>query len=111
MEVFKNLQPCFQEFITLDSNINSKSPLMLRFIYPNGDEFIIRRLHGKDKLNLIFVTHFIPLSKYVEDGEQTSYNMEYFREKLETQTSKTIEELSEDGQLILVAVSLDQKYL
>ena len=84
---------------------------MLRFIYPNGDEFIIRRLHGeeKDKLNLIFVTHFIPISKYVEDGEQTSYNMEYFKEKLEEQTSKTIEELSEDGQIILIAVSFDQK--
>ena len=103
--LYKQVKDCFSDFISID--IDENQPLMLRMIYPNGDEFIIRRLYGEErlKLDLVFVTMFLPLSKYVTETEKSSYNIEAFRESLEKKTFKTIEELNKTGQVIQIVVS------
>ena len=103
--LYKQVKECFNNFISIDTDENQ--PLMLRMIYPNGDEFIIRRLYGEErlKLDLVFVTMFFPLSKYVTETNTSDYNIEPFRASLEKQTFKTVEELNETGQVIQIVVS------
>jgi hypothetical protein len=103
---YYQISECFQKFIDFDNDKNSV--LMLRLVYPNGDEFIIKRLYGEEKLKVgfEFVTCFLPLSQYVTDSDQTSYNIESFRPMLEEKCGKTVEELNEVGQVLLVIVSI-----
>lgn len=107
-ELHHILRPIFLDFISLDGKIDENSPLMLRFIYRNGDEFVIRRQHGEEleKFNFKFVTMFLPLSEYLKDGDNTGYNIEPFREQLESKANKTIEQMSEDGQILPVTLCI-----
>lgn len=63
--LYKQLHGLFSQFIDLDNEDNSGKPLGIAFVYPNGDEFYIRRLYGEE-LNVknpsIFITQFFPFS-------------------------------------------------
>lgn len=75
-EFFKALRPLFQQFIELeDEGRFAGKPLGMVFIYPNGDEFYIRRLYGKEqesKKPTIFLTQFLSWSTIAKNGEWSS---------------------------------------
>lgn len=108
---YKQLAECFRYFVGVDKDIDSELPLMMRIIYPNGDEFIILRLHGemKAKLNLPFLTMFLPVSTYEnvsQSDKLSSYTVEPFRKQLEETSGKTMEELAGTGQILLIVLGL-----
>lgn len=64
MSLFRKLLPMFRDFLALDTEEMANQPLMMTFVYPNGDEFLIKRLYGeeKEKQKMSFVIAFIGLS-------------------------------------------------
>lgn len=116
-QVYAKFLECFSRFIALDDS--NETMLMMRIIYPNGDTFIVKRVHKEamEKMGSPFSTCFIRVSDYLKKEEvkqnschsqetQTDYVIDSFREQLEKITNKTIEELNEIGQVLLVAFSV-----
>jgi hypothetical protein len=132
-QTYAQISECFTKFISVDekhtfvdshfdqSNLigqNEESqkhkkkdvPLMMRIIYPNGDTFGVKRAYGElaNKISSPFATFFvkIPTSQSPDIQGKTDYDIEYFRHQLEETTSKTVEQLNEIGQVLLIAFSV-----
>ena len=113
-QVYFNFMDCFSRFIAIDDDHSdsSEETLMMRIIYPNGDTFIIKRVYGElmQKVGSPFVTSFIRIADYpvpnIEESTDkktaTDYLIDSFREQLETRLNKTVEELNQTGQVLLI---------
>ncbi len=97
--VYREFEPLFLEFITMDDKTDPNSPLFLRMIYPDHSEFIVWRLKTEDqkKHGVKFLTYTL---SGLKDEEKTNMPCEPFREKLKEITGRSLEELVLTGQLI-----------
>lgn len=107
-QTYLHLAECFSKFISIDEQ---DVPLMMRIIYPNGDTFGVKRAYGElaNKISSPFATFFVRWSNVSQSPDiqgKTDYDIEYFRQQLEETTSKTVEELNEIGQVLLIAFSV-----
>ena len=66
---YESLIPIFNKFIGLDNKTYAGKPIGIVFVYPNGDEFYIRRLYGEEletRKPSIFLTQKYPFSEIKE---------------------------------------------
>lgn len=104
--IYKKFKMHFKQFISL---YNNDAPLLLRMIYPNGNEFVIRKLYCDEQRevceklkckNFPFVTKFFDMSSYNTDKRRLD-----IKEHMELEMARKLEEMSEEGQVLLIVIS------
>ena len=71
---YKDFEKIFKSFLKFDCDEkrDETQPLLMCFVYPNGDEFIIKRLSGEERVKrkLDFLSIYMLFSKFVQPDEQ-----------------------------------------
>lgn len=109
-EIYDNLKVQFKMFLEVTNLINPDSSLMMRIIYQNKDQFIIRRVGTKEReenVDYPFVTHFVK-GVESEPTEKTDDLYEYVNKT--TKLNMEIEDMKKFGQLFMVVFSTNDKY-
>ena len=99
MKMYENLKPIFDRFIEFDNEQFSGKAIGIVFVYPNGDEFYIRRLYGEElqlrKPN-IFLTQKFPFStikewdsRWEDPNKTNAYSKELPKHAGKTDQSKS----------------------
>jgi len=113
MQLYDTLEGSFNTFIDIDSEIDPDSILMLRIVYPNGDEFVVKKLDTEDRNKyggIRFVTFFVPFSQILSRDNNSNSNLnEKLKTRLESTTGMTVDELNKDGQIFSVRIATNGK--
>lgn len=106
LNCYNKIKEIFKRFIDVDLKIEKESTLSLLVEYPNS-VFMIRRLctEEKNKMNMTFLTNMAPLSnKDNNDGSMYSTLLNNFKQKIEHDSKKSINDLQKSGQILFFVI-------